>query len=108
MDQRIIRLETRACHLENGSLPGRSSREVIKLEIRDFGAGIPDSVRERIFDPFFSTKETGEGTGLGLYISHGIVTSHGGSITVHSREGDGTSFTITLPVAADEILESKL
>jgi signal transduction histidine kinase len=59
--------------------------------------GIPDHVRSKIFQPFFTTKPTGQGTGLGLSLSYDIVKSHGGTIDVHSEEGKGTEFVITLP-----------
>jgi two-component system NtrC family sensor kinase len=55
-------------------------------------------VRKRVFDPFFTTKEVGEGTGLGLSISYSIVKKHGGEITVESGEGEGSAFTVTLPI----------
>ena len=60
--------------------------------------GIAPEIQERIFDPYFTTKETGKGTGMGLAIVHGIVKSYGGFITCHSQPGEGTVFTITLPV----------
>lgn len=66
--------------------------------IRDTGAGIPPENLARIFDPFFSTKEVGKGTGLGLSISYGIIQSHEGIIHVESRAGEGSTFTIELPV----------
>jgi signal transduction histidine kinase len=66
--------------------------------ISDNGPGIPKDIIPRIFDPFFTTKPVGSGTGLGLSISHGIITEHGGSITVESAEGEGTTFTIELPL----------
>ena len=60
--------------------------------------GIPASIRQKIFQPFFTTKPTGEGTGLGLSLSYDIITKgHGGTLTVDSREGEGTTFTIQLP-----------
>jgi signal transduction histidine kinase len=62
--------------------------------------GIPKDELERIFDPFFSTKEVGAGTGLGLSIVYGIIEKHRGTITVESREGEGTRFTIRLPLEA--------
>jgi PAS domain S-box-containing protein len=72
--------------------------EVI-VEIEDTGAGIPASIIKRIFDPFFTTKAPGVGMGLGLTISHQIVRAMDGQITVSSRPGSGTTFTVTLPVA---------
>jgi signal transduction histidine kinase len=57
---------------------------------------------KKIFVPFFTTKDIGEGTGLGLPVVHGIVTSHGGGIEVNSRPGKGTRFTIRLPLAPED------
>jgi two-component system NtrC family sensor kinase len=75
----------------------------IKIEFSDNGQGIPEDVKPRIFDPFFTTKPVGEGTGLGLSISAGIISEHGGSIDVESTEGNGATFTITLPVNNSEV-----
>jgi PAS domain S-box-containing protein len=75
--------------------------EVI-IEIEDTGAGIPGSIIKRIFDPFFTTKAPGVGMGLGLTISHQIVRAMDGQITVSSRPGSGTTFTVTLPAAPTE------
>lgn len=69
----------------------------VSLMIRDTGAGMPSHVVERIFDSFFTTKGAGEGTGMGLAIVHGIVTSYGGAIAVESVPGEGSCFTIYLP-----------
>ena len=66
--------------------------------MRDNGIGIPPENRDKLFQPFFTTKPTGEGTGLGLSISYEIVTQqHGGTITVDSEVGDFTEFTVRLP-----------
>ncbi|MBX3186197.1 MAG: HAMP domain-containing protein [Labilithrix sp.] len=73
----------------------------VVIGVDDRGAGIPDDVRSRIFDPFFSTK--GEGTGLGLAITRQIVEAHGGSIACEAREGGGTSFRILLPIAPQRL-----
>jgi two-component system NtrC family sensor kinase len=72
----------------------------VVAEIEDTGAGIPQELIQRIFDPFFSTKPAGVGTGLGLAICHSIVTELGGEITVRSTLGKGTCFQVKLPVAS--------
>gem|GEM_PF-1960810 len=70
------------------------------VQIRDNGLGIPDDIRQKVFQPFFTTKPTGEGTGLGLSLSYDIITKgHGGTLGLASAEGEYTEFTITLPVA---------
>ncbi len=71
----------------------------VSLIIEDTGIGMSDEVLEKIFTPFFTTKEVGKGTGLGLPVVHGIITSHGGSIRVESKVGRGTRFAIHLPLA---------
>ena len=71
----------------------------VAVEVRDSGAGIPAENIPRLFDPFFTTKAVGEGTGLGLSICHNIISDHGGTIEVSSEVGQGTVFTVILPVA---------
>jgi signal transduction histidine kinase len=66
------------------------------------GSGIDDETMPRIFDPFFTTKPVGEGTGLGLSVSYGIIKNHKGDITVQSRPGEWTVFTVILPAAPEE------
>jgi signal transduction histidine kinase len=81
------------------SITSRSvSNGAVEIAVSDTGCGIPDKVLPRIFDPFFTTKKVGEGTGLGLSIVHKIVRAHGGSIHVKTKVGEGTTFTVTLPV----------
>ena len=87
----VITLRTR---IEDGS---------VRIEIADTGQGIPEEVKQRIFDPFFTTKPIGTGTGLGLSISWDIIKRHGGRFEVASRSGTGSTFTITLPIAARAI-----
>ena len=72
--------------------------DMIVIEISDNGIGIPENLIDRIFDPFFTTKEVGEGAGLGLAIAYGIITKHHGRMTVKSKENEGTTFTIKIPV----------
>jgi PAS domain S-box-containing protein len=71
------------------------------LSVRDTGHGMPPDVIEHIFEPFFTTKVVGEGTGMGLAVVHGIITHHGGAVTVHSTPGQGTTFDIYLPRVAE-------
>ena len=76
----------------------RDIGEGVEIRVRDNGVGIPPELRTKLFQPFFTTKPTGEGTGLGLSISYDIVTQqHGGTITVDSRVGEFTEFAIRLP-----------
>ena len=72
--------------------------EAVEIRIRDNGVGIPPEIKDKLFQPFFTTKPTGEGTGLGLSISYDIVTQqHGGTIAVDSEVGSFTEFTVRLP-----------
>ncbi|WP_022824203.1 ATP-binding protein [Hymenobacter norwichensis] len=76
----------------------RRTSEGSEIRVRDNGLGIPESVKQKIFQPFFTTKPTGEGTGLGLSLSYDIITQgHNGTLTVDSEEGRGTEFVIVLP-----------
>ena len=70
----------------------------IEIRVADNGNGIPQKIVDKIFQPFFTTKPTGQGTGLGLSLSYDIIKTHGGEIKVESKEGEGTEFTIQLPV----------
>lgn len=74
------------------------------LEVADDGPGIPPELHSRIFDPFFTTKPLGEGTGLGLSVVHGMVTGHGGGVTLDSAPGRGTVFRLWLPAAVASLL----
>jgi two-component system NtrC family sensor kinase len=80
------------------ALVTRSDEHMVYVEISDSGNGIAEKYRERIFEPFYTTKPVGEGTGLGLSISYGIVRKHGGEIDVRSEIGIGTTFLIKLPI----------
>jgi signal transduction histidine kinase len=74
-----------------------SENSGVRLEIADNGSGIPEEIIDKIFNPFFTTKEVGKGTGLGLHIVYGIINKHGGRIEVKSEVGKGTNFIIRLP-----------
>ena len=76
----------------------RPEEQGVRIQVIDNGGGIAPAIRERIFEPFFTTKPVGAGTGLGLSISYGIVQDHGGTIEVESTPGQGTCFTIHLPL----------
>ncbi len=73
-------------------------KDTVEIYVKDNGNGIPKKVLDKIFQPFFTTKPTGQGTGLGLSLSYDIIKSHGGDIKVTTKENQGTAFTITLPV----------
>lgn len=98
----VIGADLRAAHLELGEGPH------VLLSISDTGCGIERAAQTRIFDPFYTTKAPGEGTGLGLAVAHGVVKNHDGVITVQSEVGVGTTFSIYLPVckpAAGDVVQ---
>ncbi len=82
-------------------ISSRLDDEMIELKVSDTGSGIPDAIINKIFNPFYTTKEIGKGTGLGLSISHRIVKEHGGTISVSSNPGEMTEFVMRFPVAED-------
>jgi two-component system NtrC family sensor kinase len=77
-------------------------KKSIEISFADTGEGISKENLNKIFEPFFTTKKVGQGTGLGLSVSYGIVKDHGGDIQVESTVGKGTTFTIVLPVRSAE------
>jgi signal transduction histidine kinase/HAMP domain-containing protein len=77
--------------------------EMIEVAFTDTGVGIPKHSLDKIFEPFFSTKKVGEGTGLGLSVSYGLIKNHGGEIKVESKDNEGTTFSVLLPVPQDDI-----
>jgi signal transduction histidine kinase len=70
----------------------------VEIKVTDNGNGIPSKVLDKIFQPFFTTKPTGQGTGLGLSLSYDIVKAHGGELKVETKEGEGTEFVIQLHI----------
>ena len=94
-----VELSTTTISAKDGiNYPDLDPGEYLKLIITDTGSGIPSEILTKIFDPYFTTKNPGEGTGLGLSTVHGIVKDHGGCIKVYSEQGRGTSFQIFLPI----------
>jgi signal transduction histidine kinase len=84
----VPKVSASSCKLDTG----------IEIRIKDNGTGIPEALKNKIFQPFFTTKPTGEGTGLGLSLSYEIITKgHGGRLSIESTEGMGTTFIIELP-----------
>ena len=85
---------------QRGTITLRSGREddQVWISVTDTGIDIPAEQLSKIFDPFFTTKPIGQGTGLGLSVSYGIVNKHGGHIHVDSQPGQGTTMTISLPI----------
>jgi two-component system NtrC family sensor kinase len=82
------------------SVSTRKESDKVIIAVRDNGTGIPQKAVDKIFQPFFTTKPTGQGTGLGLSLSYDIVKAHGGELKVETKEGEGAEFTIELPVGA--------
>lgn len=83
--------------------PGLKPGPYVMLKIKDNGSGIDPKIIDRIFDPYFTTKEAGKGSGMGLAVVLGIISSHDGVITVDSEPGEGTMFTVLFPVISDKI-----
>ena len=126
LNQIMVNICTNAAHAMNGeggileinigtreiglnplnSFNGLPQGHYAEITITDTGHGMPEDVITRVFDPYFTTKETGKGTGMGLAVVHGIVKNHGGSIKVESRVNEGTVFTIYVPLI-DAIVENK-
>ena len=79
------------------SVSTKKTGNKITIGVGDNGNGVPKKVVDKIFQPFFTTKPTGQGTGLGLSLSYDIIKAHSGEIKVETKEGDGTTFTIVLP-----------
>jgi signal transduction histidine kinase len=109
IEQVVVNLVTNAAKAMRSGERGRiiirlapGAEGMARLDVVDNGKGIDPKVRERIFDPFFTTGDIGSGMGLGLSISHAIVTSHGGTLTVESEVGRGSTFRMELPAAPSE------
>lgn len=98
----LLELDIRDIHIQSGqTLPEKGLKEgkYIQIKVSDTGTGVPPEILDSIFEPYFTTKDPGEGTGLGLSVVQGIVASHGGKITADSVRGKGMTFTIHLPIS---------
>jgi signal transduction histidine kinase len=82
------------------SVSTKRKKNAIEISVKDNGNGIPEHIKEKIFQPFFTTKPTGQGTGLGLSLSYDIVKAHGGALKVETEEGVGSEFGILLPICS--------
>ena len=96
-----MRLMKRKRHNGNGyeptvSVSTKKINDKVEIKVSDNGNGIPQKVLDKIFQPFFTTKPTGQGTGLGLSLSYDIIKAHGGEIKVETKEGEGSEFIIQL------------
>lgn len=96
---KFVKLTPTFCEAHTGAKPGPH----VLITVTDNGMGMPVEVRERIFDPFYTTKEVGKGTGLGLSIVYGTVQQHGGTIHVYSEPDQGATFRIYLPLLAESV-----
>ena len=98
-----VSLDAEFCTRNMVAAPG----EYVRFTVTDNGLGMDEATMKNIFNPFFTTKDIGKGTGLGLTVVYGIIKNHGGYITCDSKPGQGTTFTIYWPVAPDEKMESE-
>ena len=83
---------------QHANSPTSQHANTLIIAIKDNGSGIPDAIKDKIFQPFFTTKPTGQGTGLGLSLSYDIIKAHGGELKVETKEGEESEFLIQLPV----------
>ncbi len=102
-----IRLSDIEINQTNLPKPNMNIGDYVQLTVEDTGGGIPKETLERIFDPFYTTKPVGEGTGMGLSVVHGIVENYDGTITVESKTGEGSKFEVFFPVVKEDKISSE-
>ncbi|MBF0100219.1 MAG: PAS domain S-box protein [Desulfobacterales bacterium] len=90
-------IDIRTCVIDGIDECTNEKKQWVILEVKDNGHGIPSTIKEKIFQPFFTTKEPGKGTGLGLHVVNTIIQEHGGKIEIESTEGEGSTFRVMLP-----------
>jgi len=98
-----VELNGESWGMDNGIVAGRH----IQVTVSDTGEGVNSEIKDKIFDPYFTTKEVGQGSGMGLAIVHGIVKNHDGAIAIDSESGKGTTITVVFPVCREEYVEEK-
>ncbi len=99
VDERLRQTQPGSSYEPTVSVTTKKSENYVVISVGDNGNGIPQKIVDKIFQPFFTTKPTGQGTGLGLSLSYDIIKAHGGKINMETREGQGTTFIIRLPVS---------
>lgn len=111
LNQVFLNLLVNAAHALEGkegakiNISTRADDRFVFIEISDNGCGMSETVKEQMFVPFFTTKPVGKGTGMGMSIAYGIINDHGGDISVDSTVGEGTRFTIKLPLSTEDLTE---
>ena len=98
-----------ACVMSEGkiTITSRVENNAVAVKVTDNGCGMDEDERARCMDPFFSTKDVGEGTGLGLAVAHNIVTNHGGKMELETLRGEGTTVTFTYPVRREDVTDAR-
>ena len=89
------------------SISTEKSGDKVLISVKDNGNGIPEKVLDKIFQPFFTTKPTGQGTGLGLSLSYDIIIAHGGELKMEKKESEGSEFVIQIPITYPRVKDNK-
>jgi len=98
-----LTIKTATVTIRHGDRPHSADEDLVAIRVSDTGCGMSAEVRQRIFEPFFTTKEIGKGTGLGLAVAYSLVQQQGGELQVDSQPGQGSTFTVLLPITQDEV-----